>query len=52
MTRNAEVLEVLDNWTDTEIKDHMAELQTALDLRTDWEKLSRAEKDAAWDRAH
>lgn len=51
MTRNAEVLEVLDNWSDAEIRGRMAELQKALDLRKEWEAMSRTEKNAAWDKA-
>lgn len=52
MTRNAEVLEILDNWTAKEIEDRFKELQEAMALRPEWEAMSRTEKDAAWDSAH
>jgi hypothetical protein len=52
MTRNPEILEVLDNWTEKEIRDRIWELQEAQRLRKEWEAMSRLEKDVAWHNAH
>jgi hypothetical protein len=51
MTTELEILEILDNWSDAEIKIELARFQKALELRADWENLSRAEKDSAWHKA-
>jgi hypothetical protein len=51
MTTDLEVLEILDNWSDAEIKVEISRFQKALELRAEWEKLSWAEKDAAWHQA-
>lgn len=52
MTRNPEILEILDNWTDKDIRDRIEELQEAEKLKKEWESMSRLEKDIAWDDAH
>lgn len=51
MTKDPEILEILDNWSDTEIDSEIRRLQQALKLREKWEALSRNDKDAVWRRA-
>ena len=49
--RDVEVLELLDNWTDKEVREQARRLVAALAHRERWEQLSRAEKDALWEKA-
>jgi len=51
MTKNAEILEILDNWSSAEIHARIAELEEARSLQLDWIRMTRDEKDAAWDKA-
>lgn len=51
-TMNLRILDLLEDWTDDEIKQTIAEAKIALKIRKIWTEMSDKEKESAWDASY